>query len=49
MNKDYIFIDMTRQLKRIADALEESNKMIRDLGRLDENDIKDLRLGDSND
>ena len=32
MNKDYIFLDMTRQLKRIADALEESNKMIKDLG-----------------
>lgn len=26
------FGDIIRQLKRIADALEESNKMIKDLG-----------------
>lgn len=32
MNNDYIFINISNQLKRIADALEESNKMVKDLG-----------------
>lgn len=27
-----LLIDISRQLKRIAEALEESNKMIKDLG-----------------
>ena len=35
MNNDYILISMNDQLRRIADALEDSNKMIRDLGDLD--------------
>ena len=32
MSNDYILININNQLQRIADALEESNKMIRDLG-----------------
>ena len=28
----FTFIDISKSLKRIADALEESNKMIKDLG-----------------
>lgn len=29
---NYVFIDIAEQLKRIADALEESNEMIREIG-----------------
>lgn len=29
-------MNISRELKRIADALDESNKMIRDLGRIDD-------------
>ena len=36
MNNNLIFIDISNQLKRIADALEENNKMIKDLGNIDE-------------
>ena len=33
MNNDlYAIIEIGRQLKRIADALEENNNMIKDLG-----------------
>lgn len=33
MNNDqFILIDISKSLKRIADALEESNNMIKDLG-----------------
>ena len=32
MNNQFILLDMSKSLKRIADALEESNKMIKDLG-----------------
>ena len=32
MNNDYLLIEISNSLKRIADALEESNKMIKDLG-----------------
>ena len=31
-NENFIFLDIAISLKRIADALEESNKMIKDLG-----------------
>lgn len=32
MNDSYILIEIANQLKRIANALEESNNMIKDLG-----------------
>ena len=33
MNNDYIvLLDIANQLKRIANALEESNNMVKDLG-----------------
>lgn len=32
MNEQFVLLDIARQLKRIAEALEESNKMIKDLG-----------------
>lgn len=32
MNQGYILIEISSQLKRIADALEENNNMIKDLG-----------------
>ena len=35
-NIGLMLMNITRELKRIADALDESNKMIRDLGRLDD-------------
>lgn len=35
-NQGFVLVEINNQLKRIADALEESNKMIRDLGRLDD-------------
>lgn len=35
-NNTVIMIDIANSLKRIAQALEESNKMIRDLGGKDE-------------
>lgn len=31
MDSGFVMLDVARQLKRIADALEESNKMIKDL------------------
>lgn len=31
-NENFIFLDIAKSLKRIADALEESNNMIKDLG-----------------
>lgn len=31
-NNSFILIDISKQLKRIADALEESNEMVKDLG-----------------
>lgn len=31
-NTNFALIDMANQLKRIADAIEESNKMVKDLG-----------------
>lgn len=31
MDSGFVLLDVARQLKRIADALEESNKMIKDL------------------
>ena len=31
-NSQFVLIGIEKQLKRIADALEESNDMIRDLG-----------------
>ena len=34
--QDYILVDICKQIKRVADALEESNKMIRDLGMIDD-------------
>lgn len=33
-SNEFVLINIDHQLKRIADALEESNKMIRDLGDL---------------
>lgn len=30
-NENFIYLDIAKQLKRIADALEESNKMVKDL------------------
>lgn len=36
MNNSLIFIEINKNLKRIADALDESNKMIRDLGGVNE-------------
>lgn len=35
-NSSVIMIDIANSLKRIAEALEESNKMIKDLGRDEE-------------
>ena len=35
-NVGLMLMNITRELKRIADALDESNKMIRDLGRMDD-------------
>ena len=32
MDQGFILIDISKQLKRIADALEESNRMIRNIG-----------------
>lgn len=32
MDQGFVLLDISRQLKRIADALEESNKMVKDLG-----------------
>ena len=31
-NYNFVLIDISKQLKRIADTLEESNSMIKDLG-----------------
>lgn len=31
-NTSFVLIDISKQLKRIADALEEGNKMVKDLG-----------------
>ena len=31
-NNNFVLLDISKQLKRIADALEESNSMIKDLG-----------------
>lgn len=39
--QDYILVDICKQIKRLADAFEESNKMIKDLSRLDVNDFKE--------
>ena len=36
-NTEIHLINITQQLKRIADAMEESNRMVRDLGGLNEN------------
>ena len=35
---DIQLINIANQLKRIADALEESNKMVKDLSRKESND-----------
>ena len=32
MDQGFVLLDISRQLKRIADALEESNSMIKDIG-----------------
>ena len=32
-NSQFVLIDIAKQLKRIADALEESNKMVKDLSK----------------
>ena len=32
-NTQFVLIDINKQLKRIADALEESNKMVKDLSK----------------
>lgn len=32
-NSHFVLIDISKQLKRIADALEESNKMVKDLSK----------------
>ena len=32
-NSQFVLIDIVKQLKRIADALEESNKMVKDLSK----------------
>lgn len=32
MEQGFILIDISKQLKRIADALEESNNLVKDLG-----------------
>lgn len=32
-NQNIVLLDINKNLKRIADALEESNKMVKDLGR----------------
>lgn len=32
-NSQFVLIDISKQLKRIADALEESNKMVKDLSK----------------
>lgn len=32
MDQGFVLLDISSQLKRIADALEESNKMVKDLG-----------------
>lgn len=32
MNEQFVLLDIAKQLKRIAEALEESNKMVKDLG-----------------
>lgn len=33
MNNEYFaLLDIAKQLKRVADALEESNEMVKDLG-----------------
>lgn len=35
MNNEYfVLIDIAKQLKRVADALEESNEMVKDLGNV---------------
>lgn len=31
-NEAFVLLDIAKQLKRIADAMEESNNMIKDLG-----------------
>jgi hypothetical protein len=31
-NYNFVLLDISKQLKRIADALEDSNKMVKDLG-----------------
>ena len=31
-NYNFVLIDISKQLKRIADALEESNEMVKELG-----------------
>ena len=31
-NYSFVLIDISRQLKRIADALEESNEMVKEIG-----------------
>ena len=36
-NTEIHLINITHQLKRIADAMEESNRMVRDLGGINEN------------
>lgn len=32
-NNDFVLYDIAKQLKRIADALETSNEMVKDLSR----------------
>lgn len=31
-NYNFVLIDISKQLKRIADALEESNEMVKEIG-----------------
>lgn len=33
MNNQFVLIEISKQLKRIADALEESNKMVKDIAK----------------
>lgn len=35
MNNEYfVLLDIAKQLKRVADALDESNEMVKDLGNV---------------
>lgn len=48
MRNDFIFLEINKNLERIANALEENNNMIKDLGGQDDQEKwivwKDLRF-----